>query len=180
MRRTKKLTVSAILTALGVLLLALGTLSAVLDLTAIALAALLVLFADLEMRAPYQLLLAAGTATLAFLLLPDKTVALLYLLFGGAYPILKGYAERLPRVPAWIVKILLYNALLAGALALLFYLFGLDLGAYSLGGRLPPAAIYLLGACFLELLLLLYDLALTRMRLYYLCRLRNKILPILK
>ncbi|MBQ7376909.1 MAG: hypothetical protein IJW71_01120 [Clostridia bacterium] len=180
MRRTKKLTLSAILSALGVLLLALGTLSAVLDLTAIALAALLVLFAAIEMRTPYQLLVAAATATLALLLLPDKSVALLYLLFGGAYPILKELAERLPRRLAWVVKIAVYNLLFFAAGALLFWLFGLDLSQYSLGGRLPNAAVVALGVLFFEGLLLLYDLALTRVRLWYFCRLRNKILPILK
>ncbi len=180
MRRTKKLTLSAILSALGVLLLALGTLSAVLDLTAIALAALLVLFAATELKTPYQLLVAAATATLAFLLLPDKSVALLYLLFGGAYPILKGYAERLPRRLAFFVKLAVYHLLLFAALALLFWLFGLDPSQYSLGGRLSPTLVYVFGIVFLELLLFLYDLALTRVRLWYLCRLRNKILPILK
>ena len=180
MRRTKKLTLSAILVALGVMLLYLGTLSAVLDLSAIAIAALLLLFCELELHTPYQLLVAIGTALLAFLLLPDKTVAFLYLLFGGALPILKCRLERLPRPLAPILKAIVYNALLAAALLLLFKLFLIDPAAYSLGGRLPTYAVYLLGAAALELLLLLYDLALTRMRLLYLYRLRQRLLPILK
>ena len=180
MRHTKRLTLAALSVAFGVLLLYLGTLLSVLDLTAVALAALLVIFAEIELKAPYQFLVAAGTALLAFLLLPDKTPALLYLLFGGLYPILKGYLERLPRILAAILKILLYNLLLALSLWVLFALFGFDPAMYSFGGRLPLLAIYIIGGVFLELLLFLYDLALTRLRLYYFSRLRQKILPILK
>lgn len=180
MRHTKKLTLSALSVAFGVLLLYLGTLLSVLDLTAVALAALLVVFAQIELHSPYQFFVAAGTALLAFLLLPDKTPALLYLLFGGIYPIVKGYLERLPRILAVILKIAVYNLFLGLSLWALFALFGFDPAMYSFGGKLPLLAVYIIGGIFLELLLFLYDLALTRLRLYYLYRLRQKILPILK
>lgn len=53
----------------------------------------------------------AGTAALALLLVPDKNVALIYLLFFGMYPMIKGLIEGLHRlVPELIIKLLLFNA----------------------------------------------------------------------
>ena len=94
--RTKYLTVSAMLAALGVILLGLGSLINTLDLTVAALASILCVWAVIEMGKTYAWMIWLVTSFLAILLLPQKTPGCFYL-FIGLYPILKERLERLPR-----------------------------------------------------------------------------------
>ena len=51
---------------------------------------------------------------LGIILLPDKGVGLLYLLFLGLYPVVKGNIESLRRLPLeWVLKFLYFNVALA-------------------------------------------------------------------
>jgi predicted membrane protein len=94
--RTRKLAVAAMLCALGVVLLYVGSVIEVLDLTMVGISSVLVFFAVLEMGNPFPFLIYFVTAILSMLLLPSKFAAVFYLLFGGIYPILKAKLERLP------------------------------------------------------------------------------------
>ena len=109
---TKYLTVSAMLVALGVILLGIGALVNVLDLTVAALTSLLCIWAVIEMGGVYPWIIWGLTAFLSILLLPQKTPGFFYL-FIGIYPMLKQKLERLPRVPEWILKITVFHALIA-------------------------------------------------------------------
>ena len=52
----------------------------------------------------------AGTAVLAMLLVADKNVALLYLLFFGLYPMIKGWIEKWGRLALELVmKFVIFN-----------------------------------------------------------------------
>lgn len=56
----------------------------------------------------------AAAALLGLLLLPDKSLALLYLLFLGIYPVIKERLEGLPSVPAeWVLKLIFFNLILS-------------------------------------------------------------------
>ena len=94
-KRTKYLTVSAMLCALSVIILSLGSLIEVLDITTAVLASLLCIYAVIEMGGAYPWLIWPVTSILALLLLPQKTPALFYALFAGFYPILKEKLEKL-------------------------------------------------------------------------------------
>ena len=60
----------------------------------------------------------AAAGLLGLLLLPDKGVALLYLIFLGIYPVVKSRIESLGRLgPEWALKLLLFN----GALTLFWF-----------------------------------------------------------
>lgn len=78
-----------------------------------------------------------GTALLAFFLLTDKNIALLYLLFFGLYPMIKGLAEQTGKqVLEWAIKFIFFNTAFTLLLWLLKALFlerfpGLD-GAFGL------------------------------------------------
>ena len=161
--KTKYLAVSAVLSALGVVILLLGTVISVLDLTMVALASIIIIFAVLEMGNPYQYLIYATTSVLSMLLLPDKFSAFLYLIFGGVYPILKQKIEKLPKVASWVLKALYFNAVLAAMTFGAQFLFGIDEEELTI-------ALFALGnAAFF-----VYDIALTRMITYYLLGLRKK------
>ena len=163
---TRALTVSAILCALGVILLALGALLQVLDITMAALASFLVIFAVIELGGKYPFLIYTVTALLAMLLVPYKTAPLMYLCFAGYYPLLKAALEgHLPKIWAWVLKLLAFNA----ALALTVFLAVKIFAAFTV-----PAVwyYYLLPVC--SAVFVLYDIALTRVITAYLLRWRHR------
>lgn len=56
----------------------------------------------------------AATGILGLLLLPNKSCAVLYLLFFGLWPMLKSLLEHLPnRILEWVCKLLVFNGILA-------------------------------------------------------------------
>jgi hypothetical protein len=172
MRSVKRLTVAAMLAALGLVLLYLGAVFGVLDLVSVMLASLLVAFAVIELGGAWPYLLFGVTSLIALLLLPDRFVALEYACFGGYYPILKYYWERLPRLLSGIGKGICF--LLAAGL-LLF------LGIRLFGAALPEKAWYLpLSALFALAVFYLYDLVLTRLIVRYCLTVRPRISRMLK
>lgn len=164
---TRKLTAAALLAAFGVVLLGLGALVEVLDLSMAALASLFVVFAVIELGGAYPYLVYGVTAVLSLLLLPSKTPALIYALFAGYYPILKAVFEKhLPRGVALLCKVVVFNAGLALAVFLALKFF-------------TPAADSAFGWKYWLLLIgtpvfLLYDVALTRLITFYLQRLGDR------
>ena len=111
--KIKRMTLSAMLIALGVLFLFLGSLLDVLDLSTAALASLLVVYAVLELRGAYPFALWIGTSLLGMLLLPQKSPVVFYALLAGYYPIAKAALEkRLPRWLAWILKLAIFHVAL--------------------------------------------------------------------
>lgn len=98
-RKAGELALCAMLTALSLVVLTIATTapSGRLGLTAVA--GLFPAAAVVSYGLPAGLLCYAGTSLLALLLLADKTIALLYLLFLGLYPMVKGAVERLRRLP---------------------------------------------------------------------------------
>ena len=163
---TKKLALSAILSALGVVMLYLGAILDILSLTAVAMASLIIYFAYLELRGCYPWMIYAVTGLLALLLIPDKISALCYLLYGGIYPILKAHFERLHPLFAWILKFSAFNTALSILIAISVYV--LHLPDDSLGFTLP--AYLLANAAFL-----LYDIAVSKLLLLYMVRLRKRL-----
>lgn len=167
-RRTKYLTVSAMLAALGVIILMLGSLVDVLDVTVAVLASLLGIYAVIEMGGAYPWLIWIVTSVLSMVLLPQKTPALFYACFAGFYPIVKEKLEKLKRPIALLLKIVVFHLCL-GALVVMMRLFLPDLLDME-GLRWLPAVLYAL--CFVTFLL--YDFALTQLITYYLVKLRKR------
>ena len=166
-KATRYLTASAVLAALGVVFLALGALVEVLDLTMAVIASLTVVFAVIELRGKYPILVYLVTAVLALLLLPSKTPALVYALFAGYYPILKAVFEgRFSRTVAWIFKILVFctAAVLTVLVSVrLLMLYEVAFKTWYIALLLPLAGVFVL-----------YDVALTRLITVYLVRLRGR------
>lgn len=109
MRTTKKITVSAMVVALGAIFLVIGSYVSTVDLLFEVVASLLAVFVYIEIGSPYTWLVwLATTLTVAFL--PNGiSVAGLYLLIFGIYPILKAYIERTPRALWWPIKLVYIN-----------------------------------------------------------------------
>lgn len=166
MRKTFFLTLSAMLSALGVVILLLGGLLDVLDMSAAVLASFIILFAHREMPRPAGALVFGVTALLSFLLLPNRTAALFYLAFAGWYPLVKYRLDHLPRPLSAVLKLLLFNVALAAVFLALFYL---------LSAPAEATHIYLLMFLVGNVAFVLYDILLARVYLIYAARWRARV-----
>lgn len=178
MKKTKKLVLCAICSALGVVILMLGSLIEVLDLTVAMLVSLLILFCVAEFGYSYALAVYFVISALSFLLLPSKGVALLFAGFFGYVPMTKFVFERfLGRWLSWIPKLLLFN----GA-AVLVALFGQTLIGFTFENQLGISKEWMIAAYFVIAngAFILCDILYGRLTLLYLNRYRNKIRKYLK
>lgn len=157
--------------ALSVVLLYLGRLVEIADLCALALSSFFVLFALMELKPPYPVLIYAATAILSTLF--ARETGLLYLTFAGVYPLLKFRIDKLPRVLAYILKFLYFNAVAIGYYALLRFV----LTPYDLEMATPIMVAYFL---LMNLTFFFYDLALRRFVRYYFVKIQPRIARLLK
>ena len=107
MRQTKKLTLSAVSVALGVVFMVIGGFLDVLDLSACALASLISVFVFIEIGSPYTYLVWLATSLITFVMFPGSAIWIEYLAVFGIYPIIKAYIERAPRF-LWLILKLIY------------------------------------------------------------------------
>ena len=168
MRQTKKLTLSAILVAISVVIMVLGGVFSVLDLSMSALASLIVAFAYIEIGSPYTWLIWLATTLLSAVIFPGSLLWVSYLVAFGVYPILKGYIERLPR-PFWIlVKLGFANAAIWLMIAGSQLVLGLPL--FDTQSKWIKIGLYL----FLNVVFFAYDLCITACVRFYMEKLRHR------
>lgn len=99
--------------ALAVVLLGIGAIAEIADITAAAFSALLLLPILLCYGEKYAWLSYAVTATLGLVLMPQSLGSWMFALLTGFYPIIRGRLQRLPRILGWIFKLLLLAVVLA-------------------------------------------------------------------
>lgn len=157
------------LAALGVVLLYLGSMVEVMDISMAVLASLLCVVAVIEYGGSWPWLIYGVTSVLALLLLPNKTPAAFYTLFFGFYPILKEKLEKLPRVLSWVLKELVFNIAFA-AMALASVLLFLGENNTLLTQPILLVAVFVLA----EVVFVLYDIAMTRLISFYIIKLRRR------
>ena len=164
--KTKRIAVLAMLSALGVVILYAGALISVMDISVAVIASMLAVFAVIEYGKSAPWLVFVVTSILSLLLLPQKSPALMYALFFGYYPILKGFFEKRKKLLAWVLKEILFHV----AVALMY--FAIRLVAFeSVDMPLPMLVVTLV---LLELIFPLYDVALTRVISFYMYKLRGR------
>lgn len=179
---TKMLTAGALLSALGVALLAVGLVIQTLDLSMAAMASFFCLFAVLEIRGKFPWLIYAVTGILSIVLMPSNLGGWFYLLFFGYYPIVKDRLERLKKHVAWTLKLVIFNTTLIAGTLVTFYLFAGDtagktildafafvFGVEELGALITAGVLILANVTFV-----VYDIALTRLIILYFVKIRKK------
>jgi len=119
MSLSKKLSFSAILSALAVIIMLLGSFIETVTLATAAVASVCVMIAVIELGKAYALLVYAVSSALAILLLPVKDPALFYALSFGFYPIIKLIIERISIKP---VCYLLKGAVFSASFFILFFI----------------------------------------------------------
>ena len=165
--RTKRLTVCAMLGALGVVVLYLGSMIEVIDISMAVIASLFAIFAVIEYGAPYAWSIYAITGVLSIVLLPNKIPALMYIFFFGFYPIIKEKIERRSsKLTQWVLKEILFNVCLVLLMVLGNYLLMIDVKSWIV----IEIVFFLLANGVFPV----YDVALTRLISLYIFRLRRK------
>ena len=167
---TKKLTVCAMLAALGVVMLYLGAFIEVLDISMAVIASFVCIIAVIEYGGSAPWLIYAVVSILSLILLPNKTPAAFFVLFFGFYPILKEKCERLKRGLAWILKEIIFNISLFVIVILGVFVLGME-NNVLLQQPVMLAVIVVLS----ELVFVLYDIALTRLISFYIIKLRHRL-----
>lgn len=118
--KTKRLALSAVMCALSVVMLGMGAILEVLDITASMLASLFLLPLLLCYGNGYTLMAYAVTSLLSLILMPHSFSPWMYAGLLGYYPMVKHKLDRLPRALAYFLKgILLLTAL--GVYFVIFY-----------------------------------------------------------
>ncbi len=177
MKKTKLLSLSALCAALGVVVLYLGSMLDVLDMSAAILASFLVLFCTLELGYGYAGAVYGVITLLALLLLPNKAPALLFAGLFGYVPITKFFFEQKMKKLTWLLKILIFN-LFFGAMVFL--------GAKALGFStentlgIPPYVYNIAYFVLANGVYILYDILLARLSRIYFYKYREKIRKYLK
>ena len=106
------------------------------------------------------------TGALSLLLLPVKLPAVMYLFFGGIYPILKARMEKTPYWLSWLFKLSTLDTMLLGTIALSKLVFTAEEPFFDFTG-----IVLLVGTVFF----IVYDLALTTCVTAYITRLRKRL-----
>lgn len=154
------------MSALSFVLMFIGNITGVLDLSAMVICSVVSVFIMIEAGPSAALPMWGVVSILSMLLLPDKSVALEYVLLGGIYPVIKSYAERVPLILSWIIKLAYFNGMFTALILLSQYVFAVqDLG---FGFQLTAYA-------FGNVFFIVYDLCLTSIISLYIVKWRAKL-----
>ena len=150
--------------AMCVAILSIGSLFESLDITLAIFAGLVVLVIATEYgdRAGFSVYAVAGILAL---LLPVKSPAVLFLALGGWYPIVQKKINMLRPFYAFLVKVLILNAVLAALLLL----------SALVTGIVDAAWVYAVLFAIGNLCFYLYDILLDRVMLWYILKLRKRL-----
>ena len=111
-RNTKEITSAAAAVALSVIFLLLASVLPSGQVGFVAATSLCSLFAVSKGGVKNAVIIYLITSVLGFLILPEKAILALYILFFGYYPILKIVSEKLPKAVGWAFKMLTLNVAL--------------------------------------------------------------------
>lgn len=161
-----KTALAGMLAALSVVVLFLGTVTGVMDLTGICVASAFTAIAVVELGGAYPWLIWGVVSVISFILLPDKSIAAAYVLFGGVYPMLKLNFERLGRFAEWAAKLGYGASVLTVLYVLSRFVFGIpqETGWLMIGLGVGYAVFFVI-----------YDYALSVAMTLYMRRLRPKL-----
>ena len=167
MNSTKKLALAGIFSALCVVFLFVGSLFQTLDLSAAAIASIIVLIAYIELGKGWALGVYAVAALLSILLLPQKTAAAVFTFFVGFYPIFKVLLNNIKSLwLSYVARIACFNVFLTLLIFVSTRLLGIEEDFLGFG-----YVIYGLA----NLAFIVFDFALERISLVYLTRIKPKL-----
>lgn len=160
--KTRKITLSAVFTALTVVFLYFANIIPTARLAFAAVSSLFAVATVIEAGLLSAVFVFIGSSIIGALLLPEKTAVLIFVLFFGYYPVIKSIAEKLrTSVLKWLVKLLVFEA----AFSVIWFLFkSLIFDAAYLETNI--ILVYLAGS----IAFVLFDIGLTRLISFYIVR----------
>lgn len=106
-----------------------------------------------------------SVSILSFLVVADKEAAVMYALFFGYYPIIKGFIEKNTKaVFSWIIKYIIFNIAVISSYFIVTRLLGIGFDDMGLFGKYALPALLALA----NIVFAVYDIALTRLVSMYL------------
>lgn len=177
LKKTSKIALSAVFSALSVALMALISVIPSLELALPAIAGLFVAVIVIEIDRKWALGVWVAVSVLSLMIVPNKEVAIVYTVFFGYYPVLKSVLEsKLPRAAEYAVKILTFTTVMSVSYYLMVKFMGVDLDMPEILGKwgIP---LLLLAAI---ITFLLYDYALSKLITFYRISLSKKLRKLLK
>ena len=154
------------LAALQLVLLYIGTAAPSSKLAITAVAGIINAAVLIECGVGSSVLSFVAVSALGAVILPQKSIALLYIVFFGYYPLLKSAAEHIRnRVLEWVSKLAIFNIACAICMAALRFGFITDIS-------LPDVALALLWLG-LNAVFIIYDIGLTRLIALYIQRIHK-------
>lgn len=171
-RRDKIVRVSygAILAALSVVLLMMGGVLELLDMTSAVLASLVILVSAVEFGVKHSLLVYAVSACLSLIFMPTASAVWYYVLVIGYFPALYTYLDKKTgrRVLRYALKAFVFNVGVTATLLLFAKLYGLSqiITEFSLFGE-PPTVTLILIYALLNVFLAAYNVFLSKMKILY-------------
>ena len=161
-KKTRRITLTAVFTALTLVFLYLASILPTVRLGFTAAASLFAVAAVIEAGIVSAFFVFIGSSIIGALLLPDKTAVIIYVLFFGYYPVIKSLAEKSRSMLLnWALKLAVFEA----AFTLTWFLFrSLIFNVKVLW--MPVIVVYLIGASAF----LVFDIGLTRLIGFYIIR----------
>lgn len=173
--KTRLLTFSALMAAAAFVLMLLGSLLSVLDITVACLASFAVVLVLLEAGYAWALMTYGVASILSVLILGNKTPALFFAAFFGLYAIVRFLMNKVrPFWFMWAVKIISFNAMLA--LGFVMWQFVFTIGSLE-GVPFYAAVIVFLLA---QAVFVLYDVAIAKLVRIYFMRFHESVSKILR
>ncbi|MBO5338487.1 MAG: hypothetical protein J6A96_02170 [Clostridia bacterium] len=161
MKKAREIAFLGIITALSVVILFLGRLLEILDISAVIIAALLLLIAYEELKLKSLMVYFATaiiSSVLFFGLVPIEYIVI------AIYPVLKPLIEKAPKVLTYFIKAIYILLASAGMVAIMYFFIG-DMAKEPL-----MIALYVL---LFILVIVLFDVLLKKFKLYYRFKLRH-------
>ncbi|MBR5519566.1 MAG: hypothetical protein IKU55_02495 [Clostridia bacterium] len=169
MKSTKQLVFTSLMAAAAVVVMVVAAFAPTMSLSLAVIAGLFVAAAFLECGRSHAFLCYLTAALLGLLLVPDRSVALMFTLLFGLYPIFKSIAESMRTVMGeYVLKFAFCNVMLVA----LYFL----LKAFATLPKLPDVPyVYPLSLLVLNIVFFIYDLGFSKLvSLYRYYRLRGK------
>lgn len=164
LKQSSKCAVGGIVAALSLVVLISVAIIPFLTYALPAFAGMLIAFVVAEIDRKWAFGVYASVSILGVLLIPDKEVAAMYLVFFGYYPILKEILEkRLPKAASWVLKLLVFVVSMLASYWFLMKVMGLEIDEMEKFGIIAVPMLLGMGA----VAFVIYDIALTRMTLLY-------------
>lgn len=163
--KAKEITLSAVLTALTIIVLYLNLLLPISTLSILTLASLLIPIALIRGSMKSAIFVYIASSIIGFFILPINIIVL-YILFFGIYGIVKFYIEKINKLPLEIfIKILFFNLMLF----LSFFIFKAFIAIEIT--KLPIWMFFIIA----QFAFLVFDYALTLLISFYLQRIHTKL-----